>query len=310
MTARINPTKARYYPEELPEAISVTPSTTGTSIASYSTFSPYIMSLKSLFTTQIPGVTLRVDNDSGHAILESPLTARPNTIFTEIDIVAQDSMDLWAVGPAIKNIRCAYTSRITLPTVFEKIKFGLTLSEKESQLASDFDLKRLYAAGTLGGKADKPQFKKIYEVAKEITVSAGSNTRVGRILNVKKGEKIVIIGIAVDSDKIHTEWEGAGKNDTFITLNRDRIDTSHVKLDCYAMPSLDIEIPCNIPAIDTHEIIVESVTGVTALPVRFRYGIANMSILEKIKWDQTISDDEKKIATEFDLFDKVEAGVL
>ena len=308
MVSRVDPTKCKLFPEEIPEAIVTTASASGASIASYAAFSPYSMILKKIWTGQTPGVTLRMDNDSGHAVLESPLESRPERLPVDVDIIAHDSMDLWAVGSAFESYY-AYTLRVAKLNVFEKIKHSVTLTEEEKKLADEFDIKRKYLAGILRSM-DIPQFKKIYEVAKKVTVTAGSNTRVGRFINVKKGEKAVLIGIAVDRDFISTKFGGPGANDTYFTLNRDVIDTAHIKLDCLAMPSLDHEIPCYIPALDRHEIIIESITGVTNFPVRYRYGVANLSLMEKIRWNKSLTSDEDKTATEFDLYDSVDAGVL
>jgi hypothetical protein len=312
MVARCDVTKCRYFPEEVPEAIVTTASTSGTSIASYAAFNPFVMFLKKMWTGQTPGTTIRLDSDSGHAVIESPLVTRPARLPVDMDLIAQESMDLWAVGTMFPSY-CAYTARVTKPTIFEKIKHSITLTDDEKALADEFDIKRKYLAGILTARnADTAQFKKIYEVAREVTVAAGSNTRVGRIVNVKRGEKAVLLGIAVDRDAVSAAFGGPGANDTYFTLNRDVIDSAHISLDCLAMPSLDYEIPCYIPALDRHEIIIESTTGITSLPVRYRYGVANLTLMEKIRWGQEaiLTADEKKTADEFDLFDSVKAGVL
>lgn len=308
MAARMDPTKARFFPEELPEAIVTTSSTSGTAISSYAAFSPYVVTLKKLWTAQRPGATIRVDIDAGHAVLESPLESRPERLPVDVDLIAHDSIDMWSVGTAFASYY-AYTMRVAKLNVFEKIKHSVALNDREQSLAEEFDIKRKYLSGILR-TMEVPQFKKIYEVAKKVTVTAGSNTRVGRLINVKKGEKAVLLGISVDRDFISSSHGGPGANDTYFTLNRDVVDTAHIKLDCLAMPSLDYEVSCYIPALDRHEILIESTTGVTNLPVRYRYGVANLSVLEKVRWSQPLTSDEEKAAQEFDLYDSVSAGVL
>lgn len=308
MVARIDPTKARFYPEILPESIVTTSSVSGAAIASYAAFSPYTMALTKLWTGQVPGVTIRMDADSGHAVLESPMVSRPARLPVDIDLIAHDSIDLWSVGAAVETY-ATYNMRIAKLNIFEKIKNSVTLTDTETSLADEFQIKKKYLAGMLR-TMDVPQFKKIYEVAKEVTVAAGGSTRVGRIVNVKKGEKAVLIGIAVDSTAIDGAFGGPGANDTYFSVNRDVVDTRHIMLDCLSMPGLDNEIPCYIPAIDRHEILIESTTGVTDFPVRYRYGIANLSVMEKIRWNLSLTSDEEKMAQEFDLFDSIKAGVL
>jgi hypothetical protein len=305
MVARIDPTKCRLYPETIPEAFAITSSASGANIASYGAFKPFVMILKDLITNQVATETLRIDTDAGHGVIESLLAARPLLEPTELDILIEDSMDLWAVGGAVEA-RYAYTLRITQMTVFEKIKYGVSLSAEESALAKEYDIARKYLAGIMKA-SDSPQFKRIMEVAKKVTVAAGGTTRVGRIINVKDGEKAVIIGMSADSA---TVAGGVGSNDTYMAVNRDVRDLSYVKLDTIAMPALTHEIKCYIPAINRLEVELQSVTGVTNLPIRYRYGIADVTILEKIRWGIPLSSTEAQDAKSFNLFDAVAAGVL
>lgn len=308
MVARISPVTARLFPETLPEAIAVTSAASGASIASYAAFSPFAMFLKDIITNQVANLTLRVDTDSGHGVIENPLPAMPLQEPVEHDLLVEDSMDLWAVGAAAEALY-AYTLRITRLTVYEKIKHGIALSSEEDALAKEYNIKKKYLAGVLK-KVDAPEFKKIVSVAKEITVAAGEETRVGRFINVKAGEKAVLLGLSVDSAAIATGVGGPGSNDTYFIVNRDIRDTEHVKLDCLAMPALLHEMSVYIPATDRLEVTISSVTGVTALPVRYRYGIANLSIIEKIKWQIPLTDAEKQDAENLNLYDSVVAGVL
>lgn len=304
----IDPTKAKYFPEVLPEAIAATSSTSGVSIASYAAFSPFAMQLKDLWTNQaVTGESLRIDTDAGHGVIESPLISRPDRLPVEQDLLVEDSMDLWAIGATVKSY-FAYTLRVTQLTVFEKIKHGIALSTEERALADKYEIEEKYLAGILK-KLDAPQFKKVIEVTKEVTVAAGDNTRVGRFINVKRGEKAVLLSMAADSA---TVAGGVGSADTYLTVNRDVSDLSHVKLDTAAMPTIDYEMECYIPALNRLEILLESVTGISKLPVRYTYGIADLSIIEKIRWglQGTLTDAEKQDASNLNLYDSVIAGVL
>lgn len=312
MAARIDPTKAKLFPEELPEAIVTTASASGAAVASYSNFSPYSIFLKQLMTGQTPGVTLRLDNDSGHAVLENPLRTRLNRAFAPVDIVSYDSLDLWMIGDSAQEAfetYCAYTMRITKMTLFEKYKYGVNLSDEELALLVEFDVPKKYRAGLLRF-TEAPQFKKVFEVARRVTVGAASNNRIGKVINVRRGEKAVILGVAVDAGAVQAEGGGPGADNTYITLNRDSIDAAHFKLDCAAMPPFDTEVPCYVPALDRHELIIESTAGITDLDVRFRYGIADLSIIEQIRWERPLTKDEKAIADSLDLYDSVRVGVI
>ena len=305
MVARIDPTKCRLYPEIIPEALAITSSASGEEIASYAAFKPFVMILKDLITNQVATETLRIDTDAGHGVIESPLAARPLLEPTELDILIEDSMDLLAIGSTVEA-RYAYTLRITQLTVFEKIKYGIALTVEESALAEKYDIARKYMAGILKA-SDLAQFKRIAEVAKTVTVAAGDTTRVGRLINVRDGEKAVLLGMSADSATVAS---GVGSNDTYLAVNRDVRDLNYVKLDTIAMPVLTHEIQCYIPAINRLEVELQSVTGVTNLPIRYRYGVADLTILEKIRWGLPLTSIEAQDAESFNLFDAVAAGVL
>lgn len=308
MVATIDPTKARLYPEIIPEAIAATSSTSGVNVASYAAFQPFAMSIVNVMTSQVPGETIRIDTDAGHGILESPLSVRPARIPVPMDILVEDSMDMWAIGTA-QQAAYAFSLRISKLTISEKLKYDITLSEEEKALAQKYEITRKYFAGIIR-KVEVPQFKRIIEISKEVTVAAGSQTRVGRLINVKSGEKAVMLGFAVDSSAVKAAFGGPGANDTYLTLNRDVRDTSYVKLDCVAMPFLDTELECYIPAIDRHEVSIESATGITNFPVRYRYGIADLTIMEKIRWGLSLSNEEQQDAQDLNLYDSVAIGVL
>lgn len=309
MTARLNPNKCKYYPEVVPESIAVVPTASGTSIASYANFSPYSMFLQEIFSSNTPNVTLRVDNDSGHAVIESPLPVRPPMQAVMNEIVSHASMDLWAVGTGLES-QFTYCNKVLKMSVYEKIKYGLSLDDSEKALANEFDIVKKVNAGTLQKSQVIPPFKKIIEVVKEVTVVAGSNTRVGRMINVRSGQKAVLLGVAVNASAVQTKFGGPGRDNTYLTLNRDTVDQAHMKLDCAAMPNIETEVPCYIPALDRHEIIVESAAGITNLAVRYRYGVADVSIIEKVRWGVTLTPEEKTISDSLGLSDAVLAGVM
>lgn len=311
MVASVDPTKTRFYPEEIPEAIATTANTSGASIASYSSYDPYTMFLKSIYTGHTPAVTLRVDNDGGHASIESPLVARPSRLPVLNELPCYDSLDMWMVSSAgTPATFITYTLKITKLSVFEKYKLGLSLDDRGVQLLADFDIVKRYSAGLLRSVEQQSPFKKIVEVSRNVTVAAGASGRVGRIVQVKRGEKAVLLGVAVDPGKVQADLGGPGVDNTYLQLTRDVIDTQHFSLDCACMPSIDTEVPCYIPAQDKLEILVNSAAGVTNLPVRYRYGVADITILEKIRWGITLTADETSIANELDLVDSVDAGVF
>lgn len=307
MTAKVSPVRARLYPEVLPEAITVTAESDGTNIASYLSFSPFMIVMNRLYTEQAIDVVTRVDHDSSYATLNSENECRSDREESDIEIPCTTSMSLWASGASVVA-KTAFTMKIMKPTIFEKIKYGLYLSNEEATLAAQFDIQKRFKAGLLK-QIDTPIFQQVIEVVKKVTVAGGSNTRVGSLINVGSGKKAAIISIGTDS-----AFAGLAANDTYITINRDTSDDTYVKLDTFAMPGLNHNINCYIPGVDRLEVILEAATTRTDMPVRFKYGISDLTILEKIKWKDSIDGgltaEESAIAIEFDLFNAVVAGVM
>ncbi len=305
MTARIDPRKARYYPEIIPESIGILATSSGTSIASYANFYPWTISLNYLFTDQTAN-QIRIDGDSGHGLIESECAPRPDLMpYGDLDILFEDSMDLWALGSA--EMKATYGLKITKLTVLEKIKYGLSLTDEELSLSSKFNILKEFKAGRLQSSGIiNTKFKKITEISKTISPVAGSITTVDKKINVKAGEKVVLLSIGTHP--------GIGgpiiRDDTFISINRDSVDLEYIKLDSFTMPKEDYQVPCYIPAVDRLEVYVNNAAALTDFPVTFKYGVAELSVLEKIKWNQPMDPDDEAIASEFDLYSAVRAGVM
>ncbi len=306
MTAQIDPKKAKLFPEIVPEAIYTPNVASVDSIASYANFYPWSISVQYLFTNQDYNNQIRIDGDSGHGLLESQTFPRPNMEpYEDLDIIFEDSMDLWSVGSV--DMKSAYGLRCTKLTVLEKIKYGIDLSETELALSNQFNIKKEFMAGRLQSSGIiNSKFKNIYEVSKIITASALSTTTIDKKINVKLGEKAVLLNIGSYLDSFSTA------NDTYLRMNRDTSDTQYFNLDVMAMPVENHCLPCYIPAVDNFEITVYNTTLLENqnLNVHFRYGVAELTILEKIKWEQPMTMDDEAIANEFDLFNAVKAGVM
>uniref|UniRef100_A0A6M3MET1 Uncharacterized protein n=1 Tax=viral metagenome TaxID=1070528 RepID=A0A6M3MET1_9ZZZZ len=306
MTANIDPKNALLYPEVLPEAITTTASTSGASIAAYGAFSPYVIAFNNLITNQDNAILIRLDNDSGHGALESVTGARPpQRPYEPLDILCENSLDLWAVGTGTSY--AAFTMKITKLTILEKIRYGLALTPEENELSNQFEVYKQFIAGRLK-LIESNQFKKIVEVAKVISPTAGSTTTIGKKINVKNGEKAVLLSIGANA----LGYSGPGGNDTYIVINRDVSYTTYAKLDYKAMPADGYQLPMYIPAINQMEVTVENTTALTDFPIIYRYGIADLTILEKIRWGLTnqMSTEDDVIASEYDLHKAVEAGVM
>ena len=321
MSFPIDPMKTKYWPETFGESGSVTTSLSGEEIAEYSNYSDYIVQLVNLATTHetaaggTPTSAIRVNTDAGDNMVNSMLSARghiDNAIQNKV--TGKESLSLYGYYPSggtAELMRYRYGLRITKPTVYEKLLHNISLTDEEKALDTKFEISKKIDAGILSGQTEQ-QFTKIHEVAKSITAAIGANPSIGSEIHPLAGQKVVLLGIATEE---HTT-----ASQVFISVTRDREQV--MKLDSYGFMSrsvngatyneeLNYEMPLNVVALDKLKVWIEN-TGalIDSFKVRFRYGIAKLTIIEKLRWGQLLTDDEKAIAVAFDLEDAMHAGVL
>jgi len=317
MAFPVDPMKTRYWPEIFGEAGVVANSVSGTEIASYSSYSDFIVQLVTLATAPEPTdhSAIRVNSDSGSNLINSVTDARYYADRHEdLIVTGEESLSLYCHSPDATptDVEYIYGIRVTKPTVYEKLLLGISLTDQEEALNTKFAIQKKITAGILTGQT-KQQYTKIYEVARRMTSLADVNPTIGQEIHPLAGQKVVLLGISV------SQWAAA--NAVFVNVTRDgeqvmRMDANAFVDDVdgtgagYAA-ELNYEIPLHVVATDKLRVWVENTVtlAVTNLYVRFRYGIAPLTIIEKIRWGLPITDEENTIAVEFDLADSVIAGV-
>lgn len=315
MAYPVDPLKTRYWPEIFGEAGYVLTTESGTEIASYSSYGDYIAQLVSLGTDPEatgPG-TVRVNSDAGDNLVNSASTARfYMDRHEDLKVTGVESLSLYGYYPdggGAANLRYRYGLRVTKPTVHEKLLLKMSLTEAEEALNTKFSIQKKINAGILTGQTAQ-QFTKIYEVAKKFTSLADVNPTVGAEVHPLYGQKAVLLGIAMD------EW--TTEDQVFVNVTRDGEQV--MKMDAYAFidsvgagaytAESNYEIPLHVVATDKLKVWVENTVSIaTGFNVRFKYGIAPLTIIEKIRWGIPITDEENATAMEFDLMDSVIAGV-
>jgi len=322
MSYPIDPMRTKYWPEVFGEAGSATTTSSGVELVEYSGYSDYIVQLVDLATTHaqdgsssVMTSAVRVNSDSGDNLINSMMSARghiDNAIPQKITGVKSLGVyGYYPSGGAAELMRYRLGVRVTKPTVFEKILYKMSLTETEKVLDAKFDVAKKIRAGVLTGHTDQ-HFTKIYEVAKSITAASGANPTIGAEIHPLAGQKAVLLGIATE--------EHATASQVYISVNRENEQV--MKLDAYAFENksvhgtnyieeLNYEQSVYVVALDKLKVWIENTgSAITDFKVRFRYGIAPLTIIEKIRWGLEMTDEEKMVATEFDLFDGVLAGVF
>lgn len=317
MAYPIDPMKTRYPPEIFAEAGEIATTESGAEIAYYNSYHDYITQLVTLGTVPMSATTgsIRVNTDAGDNKVNSVAEARPymNNV-EELKITGITSMALYGyfpAGGATGSLLYRYGVRVTKPTIYEKLLYQMQLTDEESALDTKFGISKRISAGTLGGIA-QTNFSKIFEVSKNVSVTANTPLTVDRVVHPLSGQKAVLLGVSI---------ENYGTVSTmFISVKRDHEQV--MKLDSHAFVDdvggslaafsneMNYEMPCYVVALDELEVFIESSLAVADVKVRFRYGIAPLTIIDKIRWGLPLTETDNAIAVELDLFDSVKAGVL
>jgi len=315
MAYPIDPMKANYYPEIWGEAGSITTTTDGAEIAYYTNYGDRIIELQTLAThPESTGTgSIRVNTESGDDIIDSRTEARPYMNHAEtLNIIGKTSIGLYAYYPSggsAQTLYYRYTLRITKPTTYEKILHGINLTDTDHRLDEKYRISDKIKAGLLNTTPNPTRFDKIYEVAKKITASADDNPIIENEIHPLRGKKAVLLSVATEQ---HTT-----ANQVYILVTRDRDEV--MKLDTNAFinsvdstynDQLNYEQKLYVPATDKLKVSLENSVALTNFKVRFTYGIAPLTIVDKIRWGISLSSEERSLADEYDLNDAVLAGVM
>jgi len=171
-----------------------------------------------------------------------------------------------------------------------KILLGLPLTDRDRELDSKFGISDMIASYP----AEPVDLLKGVEQIKSVAnVLASPGTLFRQV--VPRGWKLILLDMSVSRP--------ASPATLYIDVERDDIETLH--LDAYCLPSLEYRCPIRIVAIDKIEI-----TASRSCTARITYGLGRLTIAEKIRWGIDLTSKEREIAEKFDLFDRVEAGVI
>lgn len=318
MAFPVDPMRCIYPPEVFAEAGEIATTLSGAQIADYSNYYDRIVQLVTLGTMPMTATTgsVRVNTDAGDNKINSVVEARQymNNV-ADLKVTGITSMTLFGYYPAggsTGSLLYRYGVRVTKPTVFEKLLYQIQLTDEETALDAKFDISKKIAAGILTGKTET-QFSKIFEVARNVDVTANVDLTVDRVIHPLAGQKVVLLGLTIEDYNV-------AANTMFLSVKRDNEQV--MKLDAHAFVvnaagslatndnEMNYEMPCYVNALDRLEVFIESTATVSDVKVRFRYGLAPLTIIDKIRWNLPLTETDNTIAVELDLFDSVKAGVL
>ena len=301
----IDPRKCVLYPEIQCDARVVAATDGGTEVAAYSGFKPFIAQLKELATSRNARTTVRVSVDGAAEVISAATLARYDYgVPEEVDLTALSTLAITlasdvGTGPIAGQI-VRHAMKITKPTVYEKIRNGIRLSDEEKDLDEKYGISKKIDSGIMK-MLDGTQFLKIKEYATRITAAAGVNPIIGRELHATTGNKVVLLGVTSDAP--------LAPDTVFIRVDRDAYDEIQ-NYDTFALPTVSEMAKVYIPATDMIRLTLLNTPAVANHLVRIKYGIAPLTLLEKIKWGLPIEDKEQAIIDELELESIAKAGVI
>jgi hypothetical protein len=269
-------------------------------LAEYTGFEKnFILSIQGLSFNRVSNLMFHLDVDGfiNTVKLDNLASVRGIDYEENIKVPSTRSATLRITSPT--NITAfQWRHRVTVfkPNVAMKLQLGLPLTTNELMLANKFNLHQLIRQIT-------PEHFNLFsgiEDFKTISVSMSSSGVISTI-PVPKGKKVILSSISVTRP--------AAPNSAFLIVNRDGIDNV-LNLDLFCLPNLEYEVPLRVVALDRLEILLNIIAAGT-YNVRITYGIGRLTIVDKIKWiPDELTDEERRIAEENDLFDKIDAGVI
>ena len=297
--------KGVLYPEVHVDARVVAATDGGEEVAAYSGFKPFIAQLKELATSRNARTTVRVSVDGAAEVISAATLARYDyDVSEELDLTTLSSLAITlasdvGTGPIAGQI-VRHAMRITKPTVFEKKRLGIRLSDDERELDEKYGISKKIDSGIMK-MLDGTQFLQIKEYATRITAAAGVNPIIGRELHATTGKKVVLLGVTSDAP--------IAPDTVFIRVDRDEYDEIQ-NYDTFALPTVSEMQKMYIPATDMIRLTLLNTPAVVNHLVRYKYGIAKLTLLEKVKWGLHVEDEEQAIIDELELENIAKAGVI
>jgi hypothetical protein len=271
-------------------------------VAEYSGFDSYIISIQGLSFDAVDGLVFHMDVDGYTDVvrLDNLSSVRGLDYEESVKIPSARIATMRITAPSsVSAYRWRHRVTVFKPTVALKLQLGLSLTDREKELAERYGLKRLLTLST-------PEAFNIYSgivdwktIASKITATSTGVQTVARI-PVPKGKKVILAGVSAARP---TESAAA-----YLVVNRDSVEST-LNLDLYCLPGLSYEAPVRIVALEKLEVFLNAAKTGTYY-VRLVYGVGDLTLREKVMWiPGALSSEERAAATAEGLFEKAEAGV-
>lgn len=329
--------QVKYFPEEILEAkVETLPNNVPELVEDLSRFAmtpgDMIMSLLEFSAKPVRTVEFYVNADGKARRLDVQTMGVPGIYQTNRCLInAQSSLQLRLLdngGGGQSDYPIRYLIRVDKPTVIDKIKLKIPLTDEEKKISNKYKLPNLISTNTILVHRKEPLETIVVPKRWDSTdtISAGSTTQIGDTIVMPSNRYGVLEEIGVEG----FDWRGgAAVTDNYIRVQRDTDRNNYLDLNCYAMsPFIDETDILNtantaintgnkmrIPFVD--KLYVELYNGSTinydTFRVWYKYSVYMLGISDKIKWNLpslALSKEEQDVATEMDIWDKVKAGLI
>lgn len=294
----------RYPPEVFLSAQAIDLSAGDNVVADYYNPDPYVIALRGFAAGRVDGLSLTVLADDQARALYLPNLGVASGIQPEdyeVKIVAFRQLRISLQSPSATT---AYPFRYRLmvdkPNLVTKLAYGQRLSSEEEALARKYKIQDLL-------QIRPPEaFNPTYDI-QVLKVEGSVLSSSGVILDVKApiGKKLVLLDITAETT--------ASSREAAIIVERDHVERT-LELDPTCLPPLDRyssrpENFLRVVALDYLRVSLDArVSGTYRCKVV--YGIAPVTISDKIKWGNDLTGEEKRIAAENNLEEKLRVGVM
>jgi len=285
----VDPSKARYFPEMLIEAVNQSSiSTSGETIAQYRLEDRHAAIEQAEVVTQTANLDMVISTDgSERARLRSDAQTLLD-VRRRMKLNARQQIDFTGImtaGGPTTNVRCRWNLTFRKPLSVDKLRSGIQLDTEELAIAEELRLVDNLALGSipyhqslLDIDANKMFDEVIFVERNQAIIAAGAEATIGGAKINANGQLIVLLGVMLD-----TAILGAGTaDDTFLIVDRDS-DPEYMKLDITAMPD-NVYLKCYVPAVKDLKVYIRSATGTSADGVGFIYGIRDITLADRIRW--------------------------
>ena len=288
-TPIIDPSKTKFFPEMLIEALNEPTITTAEAkVASYNWTERrcIVENIEPFTQTANCDLIVMADSVEKARIRSDSVTLRD--VRRKHKIAARETLDisLQMTAGAAANVRTYWNMTFRRPLPVDKIREGKQLDTNEDSIAQMTNLEDYLSFGaipyhqSLMNIDPNKIFEEVIPVEKVLTaIAANGESIIGGQSIPANDQLLVLLGIMVDTTNLP-----ATPSDTFFCVDRD-IDANYMRLDCSAMPD-NVYIPCYVPATKKIECRIESATGtgVNTVDAGFVYGVRPLSIADHIAW--------------------------